>query len=360
MRLKRRIFIEFILPFALLSFCATVTRAEVEAESGTPHLYQTPAEKREIAGIVLREGISMGGLIEVEASAGREQGENVSDVVLATFELGVEAELSKWLRGRALLLWEEDDTEPVELDEAVVVIGGSAEVPFYLEAGKMYVPFGTFSSHFISDPLVLELAETRESAIIAGYANDWVDIRAGAFNGDVDKEEDKTDELVAALTFDLGDWFQSGGYWISHIGESDLLEESLNENGNSRETAAPEFSGVQGAGGFVSLRVGRLVADAEYAAALEDFAAGTIGPSPARPVAWNAEAGLYFHGKQAEIALKFEGSDELPGFPEKQYGIGSSIKIVESVTVAIEFLHGDFRENDEDRDIVTTQLALEF
>jgi len=80
-------------------------------------LYHSPAEKRELTGITLMQGVSVGALLEVEASFGEEAGEEVSDVVLATFELDIDADLNDWVRGHALLLWEEDDTEPVDHDE---------------------------------------------------------------------------------------------------------------------------------------------------------------------------------------------------------------------------------------------------
>ncbi|MFC1498503.1 LbtU family siderophore porin [Verrucomicrobiota bacterium] len=183
----------------LLMAFMTTTFAEDNTKK-PPHLYETPAEKRDVAGIILREGISVGGLIEVEAFAGKEDGETVSDIVLTTFELGIEAELNEWVQGRALLLWEEDGTEPVDLDEAMIVLGGNEAFPAYLKVGKIYVPFGTFNSHFISDPLTLELAETRESAVLAGFASDLLDISAGAFNGDADEHNDKANDVFAALS----------------------------------------------------------------------------------------------------------------------------------------------------------------
>ncbi len=323
----------------------------------TPHLYETPAEKRDIAGIVLMEGISIGGLIEVEASIGEDQGEDISDVVLATFELGVEAIFKDWLASRALLLWEEDDTEPMDLDEAVITLGKSETIPFYLEAGKLYVPFGVFNSHFISDPLVLELAETRESATLVGFANDYLDINFGSFNGNMDNEEEKANDCVASLTLTAIKTVTAGAYWISDIGESDVLEEIILETISST-TNSIAYDRVGGVGGFISIQIGRFVADAEYITALKDFDVGILPGQ--KPSAWNIETGIHCTKHEIEIALKYEGCNDFFGFPEKQFGIGSSARISDSTTIAIEFLHGLYDNTSEDRNVVTAQLAMEF
>ncbi len=339
---------------------ASITTFAEERTKKTPHLYETPAERRDVANIILQKGVSVGGMIEVEAYTGKENGETVSDIVLATFELGIEAELSEWVQGRALLLWEEDDTDPVNLDEAMIILGGNKVCPAYLRVGKMYVPFGTFNSHFISDSLALELAETRESAMLAGFASGLLDISVGAFNGDGDEDSEKANDLFAACTLNICKYLQIGGYWISSIGESDALEEMIIENAKNNEDENIEYSSAEGAGGFISLQIGRFVAEAEYITAIEGFAPGVLAQTELQPAAWNVEAGIRFNVCEAEIALKHEGCNDFPGFPEKQYGISSSIKISESATLAIEYLHGEFKDNTEDRNVVTTQLAMEF
>ncbi len=65
----------------------------------------------------------------------------------------------------------------------------------------MYVSFGNFNSHFISDPITLAIGETRESAALVGYANDYVDTSAGAFNGDIDKidRDNKVESFVVSI-----------------------------------------------------------------------------------------------------------------------------------------------------------------
>jgi len=323
-------------------------------------LYHTTEEKRDVANIHL-DGISIGSLIEVEASAGSDAGEDISDVVLATFELGLEAELAEGITARALLLWEEDDTEPVDLDEAVITLGGTEDIPVYIEGGKMYVPFGVFHSHFVSDPLVLELAETRESAVAAGYANDLVDAKVGIFNGSLDEDgdDDQGDDLVASITLTPADGIEIGAYWIADIGESDVLEEGLAAAVEGDEvTDGVAYREVGGAGGYLHAEAGAFMFEAEYVTALDGFETGLMGETELEPMAWNTE--LAFTATETlEFAVKAEGTEDFPEMPENQYGIAGSYALAENATVTVEYLHGTYAGGVDDRDLVTGQFAVE-
>jgi len=336
---------------------AHLARSQEATEEQQAVLYHSPEERRELAGITLLEGVTVGTLLEVEAFVGRENGESVSDVVLATFELGINAELNELVKGRALLLWEEDDTEPIDLDEATITLGGSDRIPVYLTAGRMYVPFGVFSSHFISDPLVLELGETRESAILAGYGNSMVEVQAAVFNGDLHEGNDGINNVVASATVTPVDGVRFGGFWISDIGESDVLQELA--EGRFEEADPAVHEEVHGVGAFLHAEVWKLALDVEYITATKDFASGLFGDEALCPAAWNAE--LAFHsGARWEIAAKAEGSDDFPEFPETQCGVAGSVAITDSATLAVEFLHGEYEGETPDRNMATCQFALEF
>ena len=45
--------------------------------------------------------------------------------------------------------------------------------------------------------------------------------------------------------------------------------------------------------------------------------------------------------------------------PEEQYGAVITYSLFENTAIALEYLHGEF-ENDDERDLLTTQLAVEF
>ena len=116
-------------------------------------------------------------------------------------ELGIGAKIVDHVSGDILFLYE--DGENIIVDEAFITINGEDVVPIYLRAGEFYVPFGNFETHMISDPLTLEIAETREAALQVGLETGGFYASAFIFNGDVD-EIDADDDHVDNFGANVG------------------------------------------------------------------------------------------------------------------------------------------------------------
>jgi hypothetical protein len=162
------------------------------------HLEETIG--REVEGDKWYDRFQFFGLIEFEAGYGRTDfkdpatdDETTSDVDLATVELVVDANITKHVDGHVMFKWEEDE---LFVDEGFITLVGTETFPVYLIAGRQYIPFGYFDSHFITDPATLILGETNEGALVGGYRfnGEMVDISLGAFNGRV-KEIGKDDKI---------------------------------------------------------------------------------------------------------------------------------------------------------------------
>jgi len=306
--------------------------------------------------------ISISGLIEVEANYEKfkESGagsESSSDLTLATVELGIDVDFVKHVSGHVVLLWEEDETEPLDVDEAYIRLDGEDVVPLYLQAGKMYVPFGTFESHFISDPNTLELGETRESAAVIGYANDQLELSFGVFKGDTKGRHLNT--FVAGGAYTLpeeavpGLALTAGASWISNLADSDVLSDEI-------VSLDDKINGIHA---FVMATLNdRWTLIAEYLGALDRFKAGELafdGGNALKPKTWNFELGCAVTDALT-IAAKYEGGDDLGELlPDRQYGAVASYALFKNTTLSLEYLHGKFETGDK-RDLVTAQLAFEF
>jgi len=131
-------------------------------------LAEQPEKLLKPVKLSLPEGLEFGALVEVEAGYSSTKSEDASDISLATVELAAGWQLIDWLRADLVFLYEEDDTDPMEVDQAILTIGNTENFPMFLQVGKMYVPFGNLDSFFISDPVALELAEARETAALLG------------------------------------------------------------------------------------------------------------------------------------------------------------------------------------------------
>jgi hypothetical protein len=109
------------------------------------------AEEKENFLKALSENVTLSGLVEVEAfNASDFEDKDSSDITLATMQLGLDVQANDWISGHILFLYEEDLTEPMDVDEASITLGGTDETPAFLSVGKMYLPFGVFDSNMIS------------------------------------------------------------------------------------------------------------------------------------------------------------------------------------------------------------------
>lgn len=316
-------------------------------------------DQSEEAGLRLAPGVTAEVVLEVEASAIRQGDEDASDISLATFELGLDAALMPGLQGVASLLWEEDDTEPVDLDTDYIELGGTETLPVVLSAGRMYVPFGTFNSYMISDPLTLELGETRETAVGVLHEADLFSAWLGAFSGDL-KSADGIENAVVALDLKPVDGFTLGASSITDIGEGAGLVDNLNETleaGGAYEKS-PGFSA------HLLLELDPMTVAIEYLGAFDDMtwsdAEGV--ETVTRPEAWHVDV-AYALNDAWTGALRYEGSREFkPGeMPEHQCGGTVAWQFNRFSRWSVEYLFGTFEAaGTDDRHQVTTQLALVF
>lgn len=318
------------------------------------------------------ERIDISGALEVEASyldydyhdpGPDEEDYDESDIVLATIELGLDMHIHEYMKGHILFLWEEDETEEVEVDEGTITLSGF-RYPVYLTVGKLYVPFGMFNTHFISDPLTLELGETRESAALVGYATDHFDISLSAFNGDIDEaeEDNEVESFCVAAVFmpsveTVEDFDISFGLsWISNIADSGGLGDYIIDE-LGRESVEDYVGGL---GASVSLAYRAFSVELEYIGATDHFEPDElIEGKKAEPEAYNFELAYAINGRW-EVAGKYEGTDDCGElWPEDQYGVAACCALFEDTTLSVEYLHGEY-ENDDEQDSLTVQLAVEF
>lgn len=317
--------------------------------------------------------VDLSALVEVALSTARAKdgagnGTNSSDLSLATAQLNVDATINEYVNTHLALLYEEDPADSghnnVTLDEAIVAFSGGERWPIYANVGRMYVPFGNFASHFISDPLTLVMGETNDTAIVAGYANDIIDLNAGGFKGKV-KESGKSDQVnsaVASARFSLpkankdGLAITGGISYLSNLATSDGLEAETIISGEVAET-------VGGFSAYLSLAYAeRFFVEAEYLGAMDSFVAGDlrfIDSQNRKPRAWNLEAAARLDEK-TEVAMRYGGSEETGNFlADREYGAVLQYDIFAHTAITMEYLFQEFQDNSDNRQ-ATMQLAVEF
>lgn len=331
-------------------------------------LYHAPQERREVdsAGQIT-DWLRLSGLIEIEAAAERNrfQGghtDSASELTLATAQLGLELSASEQLVGDLILLFEEDSEgdDRVEVDEAAVNLSAGA---FSGRIGRQYLPFGRYHSHFISDPLILELGETRGTALVAGYAREPWSLSAFVYDGRAERDGGEThiDDFGASLQLRPCAGLALGASYLSDLADS------------GAELADDYRHRVGGWSAYAIGDIGPLQLSGEMLGALRPFAAADLDTDGNgkgdRPQAWNLEL-AYYPRPNFELALRLEGCRELTEQPERQYGAAVSWSPRPQLSLTLEYLRGEFdktfaavdksEQPQNWRDLITTRLALDF
>ena len=320
--------------------------------------------------------IQISGVVEVEAAHSSTDFKDpaadvtsASDIDLATVELVFDAKIAAHVNGHVMFKYETDTD--VFVDEGFITLAGTEAFPAYLIAGRQYIPFGNFDSHFVTDPLTLDLGETNEGAAVAGYrfGGDKYDLSVGAFNGKTGKvnSDSTTSNYVASFAATPLESFMLGMSYTSNLAASGGLNEQAQDLDGNGETDDLN-SYVGGWSAFASISIMKFKLIGEYVGATDEFEAGELYDAAdlnkRKPSAWNVELG-YAINDAWEAAGRYEASSDGDAggaefLPESRYGGVVSWVFFENTNLALEYLRSEYKNDFQTDDVFTVQLAVEF
>lgn len=287
-----------------------------------------------------------------------------SEFKLRRAEVFMEAQINPWAKGLIHLLWEQDKTEPVDLDEGYILLGQTNDVPFYAMGGRIYPAIGHFETFLITDTITREAFETQATALEVGYAKDWINLGLAAFRGRTHEISDGDDRKINSYFAHLGlatpEGFLGDLKLRGHLAYMSNMDSTFVRD-QIANNAIQDLVGAWSVEIKAEYRIFALIA--EYIRATDSFKAGAMGYAPAEakpePYAFNIEAAVMpFEGWT--FAVRYEGSGDLYGQqPERQWGLGAKWEFIKDTTLGLEYMRGDY-QNDDTRDLVTTQLAVKF
>lgn len=292
----------------------------------------------------------IGGAIEIEATHNDTDGEPAtSELGVAKAELNIGAKVTEWVRADTTLLYEEDE---LDVDSATISLmhpGG----PWSLTAGKQGVPFGSYETQLVSDPLTLEVGETAETALVAAYEADGLNAAAYVFKGTNSKgTAGKIDNFGANIGYSLeADDFAFNGSvgYINDISDSDSIQDAIT-NTNVDYVAGWTASAL--------VTRGPVTVIGEYVTAVD-----TIAGLGEKPSAWNIEAGIGFDafGRDATFAVAYQGTREAASLDlaEKRWLAGVSFDLLENTSLGLELANETAYDGTDSRTL-TALLAVEF
>ncbi|MFK5891923.1 MAG: LbtU family siderophore porin [Pseudomonadota bacterium] len=339
----------------------------------------------------IAHSITVGGVIEVVANntdSDGWSGQSASNIVLDTFELGIDASAGNWVSASVLLLYEDASDDNLNVDETFITIANSDVTPFYLSAGRLYVPFGNFESNMISDPATLTLGETREDIVQVGFETEGGFYGSTyIFNGDTDEAKSGyssvDNNLIDNYGLNFGYAMEKDNFgldvglgYINNIGTSDTLQDSIDSNGLCAGNGCI-MDYVDGLSLHAVATFGQFNLIGEYVAALESFAAdelSSVNNKKLKPKAWNIEGAYNFEiaGKDTTLALGYQKTkdmlldDTTTDYFEKAWLLNISIGILDQTTLAAEWRHADSYNEVKNvsgngvEDLLQIKLSYEF
>ncbi|MDH5379042.1 MAG: LbtU family siderophore porin, partial [Gammaproteobacteria bacterium] len=259
---------------------------------------------------------------------------------------------------------EDGDTEPQEVDSATVTF---TDLPLAATAvmGRQYLPFGVFNSNHISDPLTLELGETREAAVYvsSGFSN--TSLGVAFFNGKIhnltESNADPNYNIDYQYSRESGS-FSVGvaAYYLSNLAHAEGLFAALPTQATVSKKAPA--MGLALSLGFGPAQIIAECMQAEKAFSAADF---THAGKGAKPAACQYELG-YTMGK-ATLALGYQTTEQLLflELPKARSLLSYSLATSDNTTIALELAQDeDYATTDggtgKTQNIVTGQIAVSF
>ncbi|MBU0656805.1 MAG: LbtU family siderophore porin [Gammaproteobacteria bacterium] len=291
-----------------------------------------------LLAVEVSDQLEVFGTLELEYGASRGDSGNDYGTALATGALGATIKPNDKFDITTSWLYEEGLHEvetPLEIDEAMVTWHAMPDEKLDITAGKKYLPFGKFESAMVSDPLTLELGETRMDKVLeASGTNGNIDAGVYAFEGEA---EDGYGARVGYST-------ETARVGVDYL--SSLLDSEV-----------PAI-GVNG-----SVNLGRVTLLGEHVTASKSFKAGDLDgaiTTDAKPSATHLEADIDLNNDRTVAVAwnKTKNAEEI-GLAREYYGAAYRQPIYKDISGAIELVQSKQYTGEKDKTF-TAQLSYEF
>lgn len=247
------------------------------------------------------------------------------------------------------------DNTDLGIEQGFVTYGNLDKLPVYLTMGYQYIPFGSYTSAFITDPLVLSLARTQTPAMTGGYVftQEQMNLNASAFwyDGAQAHTSDqnrlnqwglnaqfRNEKLGRAKDFA----FTVGASFMNNLAASNGIAPVVVDNQIKHYIPAFDvrFQMEKGPFTFYSEYVQSMKGFSE-----EDFTQTKAGHNPqhVKPEAAHFEAAYSFpvYGMDTELSIAYDQSQDGLAFdiPQEQYGASYQLAPYENTYVTFEYMH---------------------
>jgi len=315
--------------------------------------------------------LNINGLVELETFSQNKPGDNNSDTSLATIEVNIEVQINPWTQAHVLLLHEDGEDQGLVVDEGFISFSFE-ERAIQVLAGKQVVPFGSFESHMISDPLTLEMAETKDSAVVTRFGGDELHGTIYIFKGDIQQVSGNNNatKVGAHLGYAINTDDLHIDFGLSYLSDLSESEANLAYFKNEAGDAIIQRN-VPGVAVNTLITAGDWHAIFEYISATRQYDSRELAfeLDGAQPSSFNAEISHNFvlSGKDVNLAVAIQGTDQALNLelPRQREMVSASYALQPQTSLAIEYMHATSYHpkhgtSEASSDVVSLQLAAQF
>ena len=315
--------------------------------------------------------LNINGLVELEALSQNKPGDNNSDTSLATVELNIEVQINPWTQAHVLLLHEDSEDQGLVVDEGFISFSFK-ESTIQVMAGKQVIPFGSFESHMISDPLTLEMAETKDSAVVTRFGGDELHGTIYFFKGDIQQisGNNNATQAGAHIGYAISSNELHIDFGLAYLSDLSESEGYLGYFENADGDAIIQRN-VPGVALNALITAGNWHAIIEYVSATRQYDSSELAfdLEGAQPSSFNAELSHNFvlSGKDVNLALAIQGTDQALNLelPRQREMVSASYALQPQTSLTIEYMHATSYHPkhgaiDTSSDVVSLQLAAQF
>ena len=308
--------------------------------------------------VEVSDQLEVAGAAELEYGANRGTEGNEYGTAISKAEFGAAIKPNDKLEARVKWLYEEDlkaVSTPLEVDEANAIWHVRPENKLDITAGKKYLKFGSFDTNMVSDPLTLDLGETRQDKVLEVTSKQGNFNTTGyVFSGTAPKI-DGTGKHKSGYGFSVGyesEKVNAGVDYLSNLAESKAF---VDHNSVTKKVPAMAL--------YASTSLGGVALKAEHLTAVKSFQAGDLEEtitSAAKPSATHIEADLDLK-KERVLALsanKTSNAEEI-GLPKNNYGITYAQPLYKNISGGIELARAKNYDATTDKSL-TMKLSYEF
>jgi hypothetical protein len=292
------------------------------------------------------------GLLEMKYGMSRGDSGHVNGPRADKAEVGVTYKPTDKFDLNAVLLYED---KKFSADEAKVTWHALPDDKLDITAGKQYVPFGSFESSMVSDPITKVLGETRRNKVIQASST-WGNLHTAAyvFDGTSPKTGGTgTHKSGYGLSVGYGTDKASGGVdYLSNLAESKLFG---NTNNATNKVPALSIHGVT--------KIGRFSVSGEHMAAMKAFQPGDLDGMvtvAAKPSVTHLEADLDLnHDRTVAVAWNGSSNAQEIGLVKDDIGVTYRQPIYKDLNGGLELKRSKGYDGVKDN-VLTAQLSYEF